>query len=140
MLLFIVLTRKGNRLKVMTMGCVMNRKQSVGKKGEEVARAFLQSRGYKLEAVNYRTPAGEIDIVARDKAIMVFVEVKTRKSQTFGLPYEAVNLHKQKKIRQVAMQYLAEKAVKCRGIRFDVISILISSADNYQIDHLENAF
>lgn len=139
MRLFTALIRKGNRYKVK-MGYVMSQKQLVGKKGEEAARAFLQSRGYKLEAVNYRTPMGEIDIVARDKAIMVFVEVKTRKSQTFGLPYEAVHFHKQEKIRQVAMQYLAEKAVRCRGIRFDVISILISSAGDYQIEHLVNAF
>ncbi|MEM5770556.1 MAG: YraN family protein [Bacillota bacterium] len=118
----------------------MSRKQSLGKKGEEVARAFLESRGYKVETVNYRTPAGEIDIVARDKAVMVFVEVKTRKSLTFGLPYEAVHFHKQAKIRRVAMQYLAEKAVSCRGMRFDVISILISPAGDYQIEHLVNAF
>lgn len=118
----------------------MGTKQSVGIKGEEAARAFLQSRGYKIEAVNYRTRTGEIDIIARHKSVLVFVEVKTRKSQTYGLPYEAVQVRKQTKIRQVAMQFLADKATGCSGIRFDVISILISVTGEYRIEHIINAF
>lgn len=114
--------------------------QSVGKTGEEIALSFLKNKGYTIEATNYRTNLGEIDIIARDKSALVFIEVKTRKSQTFGLPYEAVRFRKQSKIRQVALQFLAERPFGYRELRFDVISILVSCADNYKIEHILNAF
>jgi putative endonuclease len=114
--------------------------QSVGKKGEEAALAFLKKKGYKIEATNYRTTTGEIDIIARDKSVLVFIEVKTRKSPVFGLPYEAVHHHKQAKIRLVAGRFLAEKACGCGDCRFDVISILLSATGDYKIEHIENAF
>lgn len=118
----------------------MDTKQSVGKQGEAAALVFLQNLGYKIVARNYRTVTGEIDIIAQDKAILVFIEVKTRKTQTFGLPYEAVDFRKQAKIRKVALQFLAEKHVECRTLRFDVISILISSPGSCKIEHLIDAF
>lgn len=114
--------------------------QSVGKQGEEAALAFLKSKGYKIEATNYRTAVGEIDIIARDKSVLVFIEVKTRRSQSFGLPYESVLLGKQAKIRRVAGQFLAENASVRRGCRFDVISILLCATGDYKIEHIVNAF
>lgn len=114
--------------------------QSVGKQGEEAALAFLKSKGYKIEATNYRTAIGEIDIIARDKSVLVFIEVKTRKSLIFGLPYEAVRFNKQAKIRLVAGQFLAEKARGRGDCRFDVISILLSATGDDKIEHIENAF
>lgn len=118
----------------------MGIKQSVGKKGEEAAQAFLKNKGYKIEATNYRTSAGEIDIIARDKSALVFIEVKTRTTQTFGLPCEAVGYKKQVKIRRVALQYLAERPFGSGPVRFDVISVLVCAPNHCRIDHIVNAF
>lgn len=118
----------------------MGTNQSVGKQGEAAALAFLKSKGYKIEGTNYRTAIGEIDIVARDKSTLVFIEVKTRKSAGFGLPYEAVQFPKQVKIRRVAGQFLAEQTCGYGDCRFDVISILLFATGDYKIEHIENAF
>ena len=118
----------------------MGRNQAIGKKGEEYAVNFLRGRGYQIEAVNFRTPCGEIDIVARDKSALVFIEVKTRTNKTYGMPYEAVRLRKQAKIRRTALAYLGARPFRGGIIRFDVISILLGDMGDYKIDHLINAF
>lgn len=112
----------------------------VGKKGEAVALAFLKNKGFIIERTNFRTSLGEIDIIARDKATLVFVEVKTRQTIKYGLPYEAVQYQKQAKIRQVALQFLATQAGRAKDFRFDVVSVLWSAAGLHKIDHIINAF
>jgi len=94
----------------------------LGEKGEALAVKFLKKEGYKIVSRNYRTPAGEIDIVALDRGTLVFVEVKTRESLEFGLPFEAVNISKKRKITGAALIYL-KKLKDIPPCRFDVVSI-----------------
>ena len=72
---------------------------------------------------NYRCFLGEIDIIAKDKNILCFVEVKTRKTKEYGLPEEAIDGHKQKKLAKVALAYLKEKKIYKQDLRFDVVSV-----------------
>lgn len=115
------------------------RKIATGKEGEKLAADFLKKNGYKIVEVNYRCPIGEIDIVARDKNEMVFVEVKARKSSTLGYPEEAVGVKKQKKISQLACWYLQEKKLNDTRARFDVVAILMLPQGN-DIRLIRNAF
>lgn len=108
----------------------------VGLKGEVEAQEYLKNKGYEIVATNYKNKIGEIDIICKKDGVLVFVEVKTRESLKFGHPREAVNYHKQIKIRNVAIGYLKYKNLyeKC-PIRFDVIDIV-----GQNLTHIENAF
>ena len=100
-------------------------KRTIGTEYEDRAAAFLISRGYEILEQNYRNRYGEIDIIARDKEYLVFVEVKFRKNKGSGLPIEAVDFHKQNKITKVAMYYCtAHQISEYEPMRFDVIGIL----------------
>ncbi len=110
-----------------------------GKSGEELAVALLKENGYKIIARNYKTKLGEIDIIARDRDTICFVEVKTRHSDKFGLPQEAVQGFKQRQISKVALAYLKENSLLDKRARFDVVSIIYSQ-DNPKLDLIKNAF
>ena len=112
----------------------MNRRM-LGEAGERTARDYLVSRGAHILEMNYRRPSGEIDIIARMKKTILFVEVKRRSSQRFGRPAEAVNAAKQAHIVRTAMLYLQEKHLEDAPVRFDIIEILPG-----EIRHIENAF
>ena len=77
-----------------------------GAYGEKQAVSYIKKLGYKILEQNFTTKIGEIDIIAQDKSYIVFIEVKNRTSQKFGRPSEAVNNHKQHKIKQVALLYM----------------------------------
>jgi len=115
------------------------RKIALGKEGEKLAADFLKKSGYKIVEVNYRCPIGEIDIVARDKNELVFVEVKARKSSALGYPEEAVGIKKQKKMSQLASWYLQEKKLNDARARFDVVAVLMLPSGN-DIRLIRNAF
>ncbi|MBR6219845.1 MAG: YraN family protein [Clostridia bacterium] len=112
----------------------MNKRQ-FGSEGEAEARAFLQRRGAKILEMNYRRPTGEIDIIARHKKVLLFVEVKRRSSLRFGRPSEAVDRAKQAHILRTAQLYLQEKRLQDAKVRFDIIEVLPG-----EIRHIENAF
>lgn len=113
---------------------------ALGQWGEEQAVDFLRKQGFKILTRNYRTPVGEIDIVARNRKELLFVEVKTRRGTNFGLPQEAVGSRKQQQIIRTAQWYLQrEKAGKLQP-RFDVVAILCQSDNSVKIQHLPNAF
>ena len=112
----------------------MNTRQA-GNEGEEQATRFLRNQGYQILARNFRAAGGELDIVARHKDTLVFVEVKTRASTGFGGPAAAVTHTKQMRITHAAMQYLKAKSPKFDSIRFDVICVLPGT-----IEHIPNAF
>ncbi|MBI4654710.1 MAG: YraN family protein [Nitrospirae bacterium] len=95
----------------------------LGKEGEELAKKFLNKKGYKIIEQNYKTPIGEIDIIASDRETLVFIEVKTRESLEFGMPFEAVNYTKRNKISKAALLYLKRFKEKIPACRFDVLSI-----------------
>ena len=115
------------------------RKQEIGKKGETVAVHYLKKQGYRIIEQNYRSKAGEIDIIAREKQSLVFVEVKTRSSRSFGSPKWAITPKKQKAISMAALYYLKMTHQNDVNARFDVVSILLQGEDT-QIELVRNAF
>lgn len=92
--------------------------------GEEQAVAFLQRKGYRILAKNFRNRFGEIDIIAQDGDEIVFIEVKTRKNDNFGTPAEAVNEQKLRKITMVAADFMREQGLENIQPRFEVVSIV----------------
>jgi len=110
-----------------------------GKRGEEFAVAYLKKNGYRIIERNYKCHYGEIDIVAKEGNTVVFVEVKSRKSEDFGDPQTAVGWEKQKKISRVALAYLKEKHRYPCDARFDVVAIKMMPAGN-MIELIQNAF
>ncbi|HOW57095.1 MAG TPA: YraN family protein [Smithellaceae bacterium] len=114
-------------------------KITTGKEGEQIAAAYLGKNGYKICETNFRCPLGEIDIIAREKNTIVFIEVKTRKSNAFGYPEQAVGLKKQKKMSLLALWYLQEKKLSGAAARFDVVAITQRPEGN-EIRLIKNAF
>lgn len=115
------------------------RSLSLGLSGENEAVVLLKGRGYKILARNYRTRAGEIDIVACDKGTVCFVEVKTRHSARLGLPSEAVLKSKQRQISKAALAYLKENNLLDKKARFDVISVMYSQGKP-ELELIRDAF
>ena len=114
---------------------------NIGKYGEELACKYLESKGYKIKERNYRTFLGEIDIICEYKKNIVFVEVKTRRSDKFGYPEEAINFIKQRKIIKNALCYLSKYHLWGENCCFDVILVRISKdKDIKSIKHIRNAF
>ena len=111
----------------------------LGKCGEEIAVDFLKEQGYEIIARNYKSRFGEIDIIARDKDTLCFVEVKTRHSKEFGSPEEAVTAFKQRQIAKSALAFLKERALLNKKARFDVVSINYSK-DTPQKNLIKDAF
>lgn len=116
-----------------------NAKQIFGKRGEELAERFLQNKGYKIVERNYRCHNGEVDLIALDRKVIVFVEVKTRSAHGYGSPLEAVAFYKQRKMIQAAQYFLHEKKLHQRDARFDVVGISWAGAEP-QVEHIQNAF
>lgn len=112
----------------------------LGAQGEEAAVDFLKENGYKIITRNYKTKLGEIDIVAKDKDALAFIEVKTRYSDRFGLPYEAVSRTKQRQISKAALTFLKENNLLDKKARFDVVSVIYSAEDKLKFDLIKNAF
>ncbi len=115
-------------------------RQALGAWGEERAVAYLRSQGIKILARNYRCPVGEIDIVARQKKLLLFIEVKTRRGTGFGTPQEAVGFRKQQQIIRTAHWYLARENPANLQPRFDVLAILCQSDGAAEITYLPDAF
>lgn len=118
----------------------MRAKDGVGKYGERVAAAYLQERGVEVVERNWRCATGELDIVARDGDVLVFVEVKTRTSAQWGTPAEAVTRVKANRVRALARAWLADHPHVYVGLRFDVISVLRRPAGAADVLHLQDAF
>ena len=113
-------------------------KRLIGDKGEDLAVRYLKGKGYKVIQRNFRTPLGEVDIIADDRDTLVFIEVKTRTDDSFGLPFEAVDGRKRERMRKIALLYLKNSG-KERPVRFDVISIEIKDGRS-NINHIKEAF
>ena len=113
--------------------------RNIGRSAESFACGFLKRTGFKLLARNYATQAGEVDIVAEEKGVLCFIEVKMRHSGYFGLPQEYVTHKKQKKISLVASEYITSRGFKDPPVRFDVISI-IQEGGRKKIQLIRDAF
>ena len=102
----------------------MDHRQSLGKRGEDAACAELEKRGYVIVDRRFRTRCGELDIVARDGGVLVFIEVRTRSGSNFGTPFESVTWKKRQRLSQMAASYLCVKRLAGATCRFDVVSML----------------
>jgi len=113
----------------------------MGAKGEELAAGLLERKGYLILEKRYRYGKKEIDIIARDKRTLVFVEVKSRSRQGALPPYLSVNIRKQSRILKVAKAYLVSHPLsEGTEVRFDVISVIISPDGKHNVEHMIDAF
>lgn len=117
-----------------------NSRQTLGQNGETIAADFLCRNGYNILAKNYRCRLGEIDIIATQEKVLVFVEVKTRTSETYGSPANAITLKKQRQIGRTAQYYLAEHNLFDPPARFDVVTIVMAPDQPTVIELIPNAF
>lgn len=111
----------------------------LGKRGEEEAVNYLRGNGYKILARNYKTRLGEIDIIGKDKDTLAFVEVKTRRTDRFGGPLDAISDAKKRQISKAAILFLKENNLLDRKARFDVVSILCPDKEA-KVDLIKDAF
>jgi putative endonuclease len=112
---------------------------ALGSGGERAAADFLVGRGYHILERNFRCRGGEVDLIALDGGVLVFVEVKVRRTLSRGAPIEAVTALKQARVRRAAQEYLTFCGRIFQRIRFDVISVM-KTAKNTDITHLKAAF
>ena len=110
-----------------------------GREGEKLAANHLKRLGYRIICRNYRCPLGEIDIIARHRDVLVFVEVKARRSKAFGSPKLAITPAKQHKLSQVAWHYLQKHDLTETRARFDVVTVSkIRGTPHFEV--IKNAF
>lgn len=117
----------------------MDRRKRLGGSGEDIAARYLEAKGCVIVARQYRTRLGEVDLIATEPGRVRFVEVKTRRSERFGLPEEAVTRAKVRTIAQVAECFLAERHWQHLAHQIDVVAIQLDErAGTIDIRHLEN--
>ena len=114
--------------------------QALGRKGEDIAHRYLRSRGLNIVARRYRLEdgSGEIDLIARHRNVLVFVEVKTRASASYGTPERAIDAEKERKLVRAARSYTLKAGADWSQVRFDVVSVVLSRPP--VITHFEDAF
>ena len=113
-------------------------KQQLGKEGEEIAAAHLIKEGYKILVRNYRSGRAEIDIIAMRDDIQIIIEVKTRETDAYGNPEEAVGSNKVNMLAQGAEDYLLDNNLH-NNVRYDIVSV-IKNQYKTEVHHLEDAF
>ncbi len=111
-----------------------------GKRGEDVACEELQRRGYEILDRRYRTRCGELDIIARDGGVIVFVEVKARSSRRFGAPLESITWKKRQRLSQMAASYLFEKRLGHAPCRFDTVGVMETVGAGPVVEVVRGAF
>lgn len=117
------------------------RNRELGDLGEDLAARYLSAHGYIILARKFRCRSGEIDIIALDKDVLVFVEVRSRSDEEHGMPYETINREKRRHIRRVALFYQARHGLLDRDSRFDCVSVVFAGEDNVKsIELIKDAF
>jgi len=111
---------------------------TTGKEGEEIARRYLENKRYSILEQNYRTKRAEIDIIAKHKGILVFVEVRTKQNERYGTPEETINYAKRARIRRNAIAYVHR--ARYNGLwRIDAVCVVINQTKGAQrVSHYEN--
>ena len=112
----------------------------LGERGEMVGWDYLRRRGYKILEKNYRTPIGEIDVIAQKDGRIVFLEIKTRSNSSFGRPEESVDTFKQRKLIRIAQWYLKKRKMEEAAVSFDVLAVDWKGNAEPQMRLIENAF
>jgi len=118
---------------------VTNERIALGRRGEELASRRLRHLGYEILERNYRCPLGEIDLIAREDDVLVFVEIKTRRNRSLGEAKEAVHKKKQGQLSKVALAYLKSKNLWGAKARFDVVAIGVGTGKE-KIEIIRDAF
>ena len=108
--------------------------------GEDEACRFLRKQKLKILDRNYSVRGGEIDIIAEDKNLVIFIEVKTRSDSTYAQPWENVRYKKIRNLKTAARQYIYERKLQGREFRFDVVSIVLNDAMKADIEWIRDAF
>ena len=111
-----------------------------GQLGERAARKHLRRLGMKYLTANFRSPRGELDLIFRDGDCLVFVEVKTRSSESWTRPAAAVNARKRRLLTQTALDYLKLLKNPAVKIRFDIVEVLLEEGTVHEVRHLPNTF
>ncbi len=114
--------------------------KELGRRGEALAAQYLAAHGCSIVEQNYRCPMGEIDIIARCGELMIFAEVKTRRSGRFGRPGAAVDFFKQQRIVRSASWYIHSKRLEDSRFRFDVLEVMRTPAGQISVNHIRGAF
>jgi putative endonuclease len=115
--------------------------RALGQKGEDAAVRFLERQGLVVLARNLRSRLGEIDLIARDRATLVFVEVKARRGGPGGPPEAAVDARKRARLSRLALGYLGARRLGERSCRFDVVGVTLDEAGSVtDVRHLRHAF
>lgn len=122
-----------------TRGSGAAARRSLGAAGERAVAAWYEARGYRVLDRNWRCRAGELDLVLGAPGLVVFCEVKSRRSTRFGAPYEAVTATKQARIHRLGMQWLREHRHQRVDVRFDVASVMVMQSGP-EIDVIKGAF
>lgn len=118
--------------------------KNIGNFGEDEAVKYLVKHNYKIITRNFSCKLGEIDIIAKDKDVLAFIEVKARTNDKYGNPSDAIGYYKKRKIINTAKYYLMKENIKNLFCRFDVVEVFVSNDDNKIIDKdinlIKNAF
>ena len=114
--------------------------RATGQLGEKLAQDFLKERSYQIVGTNYRTPDGEVDILASKDGILVFIEVRAKTSRTFGTPEESVTPRKKQRLVKVAQNYVQTHDIQESSWRIDFIAVELDNKGNVlRIEQIENA-
>ena len=114
------------------------KKKDLGKKGEEIAKKYLIKSGYKIIERNFRTKYGEIDLICEKDNSIIFIEVRTKSNLDFVSPEESISSKKIDHIKNSSLDYLSKNKKKYKDIKFEFIGILISSENDYKINHIKD--
>ena len=133
-----VISNKGQMSRLSEAKLSETNQRKLGQTGEHIARAWLEERGYTHVAANIHTRQGELDLIMQQNNILVFVEVKLRRSRKQGHPLEALTPRKKQHLLQAARYYLL-KHPHLGPIRFDAVGIETAGTENLRVTHIENA-
>lgn len=115
--------------------------KEIGTYGENIAKDFLITNGYKILDMNYRNKHGEIDIICKLNNIIIFCEIKSRYTNSFGSPIESVTYYKQKQIINLSQFYIIRNKLLNYDIRYDIIEIILNNINaSYTLNHVKDAF
>lgn len=114
---------------------------TIGRLGETYAADYLVRQGYEILEKNYRKQCGEVDIIARDRGALVFIEVKTRRSSLYGSPHDAVDQRKQRQLSKIAQEYLVSRRLQDIVARFDVLGVTLDQQNRLiKVELIKDAF
>ena len=115
-------------------------RQQTGRLGEEAVVSVYDRGGYRIVARNWRCRVGELDLVVAGNGLLVFCEVKTRRTTALGPPFEAVTRTKQQRLRRLAEAFISARRLSCHGIRFDVASVTLRDGRPASVEIFQDAF